>query len=888
MTLLKKIKDTFSFLSSFDSEELECIGKSDPEGARAFLSHSYLQDLLPYRLYDPKTGIFENEDSFGFGFVIPPLSGISTTTEEELDQLISSLFYEGASCQFLLFADPFVGPLLDHWGDLLPGSPKIVYRTIDRRKEFFRREVTQDDPIIKIPPRNFSVLISYSIPKNSETLGERFQRKLLSQKRNAFNILSRVTQNERLVKEITPSLLIHSVSNLVGMELDVYSDSQKYSDQLLINQQIQTGGGIEVSPSGCIFRSKENMLFKMFQVTDVPGNWSIFNNPELIGDSVDDSYRIQTPFFVHYGISYASQSKIKSSLMSKELLIKNQLRSLSFLKKNPKMLEESAEYNYALRKYEEGEKFVTTRLNVGIWGSIERFQDSYSALVALYRKNGLKLRETTFIHFDDFLRSLPMSWGSSAVFNALKRSRCTRTSMTGHSANLCPIFADFCGFSGQGIPLISRKGQLTFFDPFSNATKSHLSVIGPTGAGKSCFLNEIILSFRAHKRRVFVIDKGGSFRNLCSLLGGQYISFEPGDSFNLNPFSFLDQEGFSDEKKGESSPFADMMETLKAIIRTMYEPNGNINSKEKTTLDRAVEIAWTSKGSLARIDDVVEALEKEVSYATDINNAKRENLIERLKLFCTDGCYGKWLYGKKKIEFQGDLVVIETNNLDSVGDLKPVILQTYFLMISREIYTGDRTQMKGFIIDESHNLIKSPQWAYAIQLGTREYRKFNAAMILATQGLKDFSTKEAREAFTNSEWIITMGSGTEALATIKKDDLLPLEPYEEEILKSLRKEKRFTEVAIRSESNKHTTVYRFRMDPFSLQLFSTNPTDYERFKVMREKGFDIEHVIDWMIPLREIFERLDKAGIHPRDQIDQLLSQEKGKTVQQLQGALNE
>lgn len=137
MTLLKKIKDTFSFLSSFDSEELECIGKSDPEGARAFLSHSYLQDLLPYRLYDPKTGIFENEDSFGFGFVIPPLSGISTTTEEELDQLISSLFYEGASCQFLLFGDPFVGPLLDHWGDLLPGSPKIVYRTIDRRKEFF-------------------------------------------------------------------------------------------------------------------------------------------------------------------------------------------------------------------------------------------------------------------------------------------------------------------------------------------------------------------------------------------------------------------------------------------------------------------------------------------------------------------------------------------------------------------------------------------------------------------------------------------------------------------------------------------------------------------------------------------------------------------------------
>lgn len=886
MTLFEKVKNTFSFISSFDSEELECVGRSDPEGARAFLTHSYLQDLLPYRLYDPKTGIFENEDSFGFGFVIPPLSGVSETKEEELEQLITSLFYEGAACQFLLFADPFIGPLLDHWGNLLPGSPKIVYRTIERRKKFYRSEVIDDDPVIKIPPRNFSVLVSYSVPKNSETLGERFQRKLLSQKRNAFNILARVTQNERLVKEITPSLLISYVSNLVGMEPEIHCDAQKYSEKLLINEQIQTGGGIEVCPSGCVFRSEENMLFKMFQVTDIPGNWSIFDNPQLIGDNVDDSYRLQTPFFVHYGISYAAQSRVKSSLMSKELLIKNQLRSLSFLKKSPKMLEESAEYNYALRKYEEGEKFVTTRLNVGIWGSLERFQDSYSALVALYRKNGLKLKETTFIHFDDFLRSLPMSWGSNAIFNALKKSRCTRTSMTGHSANLCPIFADFCGFSDSGIPLISRKGQLTFFDPFSNATKSHLSVIGPTGAGKSCFLNEMMLYFRANKRRVFVIDKGGSFRNLCSLLGGQYISFEPGESFNLNPFSFLDRDALGEKEEGD--PFADMMETLKAIIRTMYEPNGNINPKEKTTLDRSVEMAWNNKGKLARIDDVVEVLEKEVSYSTDINNAKREDLIERLKLFCTDGCYGRWLYGKKQLSFDGDFIVIETNNLESVGDLKPVILQTYFLMISNEIYSGDRSQMKAFFIDEAHNLLKSPQWAYTIQLGTREYRKFNAAMILATQRLKDFSTKEAREAFTNSEWIATMGSGTEALSTIKKDDLLPLESYEEEILKSLRKESRFTEIAIRSDANKHTTAYRFRMDPFSLQLFSTNAADFERFKIMREKGFDIEYVIDWMIPHKETFKKLDKAKVHPRDQIDQLLSQTDPIMLQKLKGEENE
>ncbi|CCB87833.1 TraC family protein [Simkania negevensis] len=886
MTFLKKIKDTLSFMSSFDSEELECVAKSDPEGSKAFLSHSYLQDLLPYRLYDPKTGIFENEDSFGFAFIIPPLAGVSETKEEELEQLITSLYYEGGACQFLLFADPFIGPLLDHWGDLLPGSPKIVYRTIERRKNFFRSEVINDNPVLKVPPRNFSVLVSYSVPKNSETISERFQRKLLSHKRNTFNILTRITQNERLVQEMTPPLLIHYVSNLVGMDLNIHCDAQKYSDKMLINQQIQTGGGVEVSPTGCVFRSQANMLFKMFQVTDLPSNWSIFDNPQLIGDPVDDSYRLQTPFFVHYGISYASQSKIKSSLMSKELLIKNQLRSMSFLNKNPKMLEESAEYNYALRKYEEGEKFVTTRLNVGIWGAQERFQDSYSALVALYRKNGLKLKETTFLHFDDFLRSLPMSWGSYVVNHALKKSRCTRTSMTGHSANLCPIFADFCGFSSRGTPLISRKGQLTFFDPFSNSTKSHTSVIGPTGAGKSCFLNEMIFNFRANKRRVFVIDKGGSFRNLCSLLGGQYISFEPGDSFDLNPFSFLDQKGLSNDKsaKDNGNPFADMMETLKAIIRTMYEPDGNINPKEKTTLDRAVEIAWKTRGTAARIDDVVEAIEKEVNYTTDINNAKREDLIERLKLFCSDGCYGKWLYGQKKIKFQSDLVIIETNNLDALGDLKPVILQTYFLMISREIYTGDRTQMKGFVIDECHNLIKSPQWAYAIQLGTREYRKFNAAMILATQGLKDFSTKEAREAFTNSEWVITMGSGTEALSTIKKDNLLPLDAYEEEILSSLRKEKRFSEVAIRSESSQHTTVYRFRMDPFSLQLFSTNPTDYERFRVMREKGFDIEHVIDWMIPLKDKFRCLDEAKIHPKDQIEQLLSETSLAMLQKLKG----
>ena len=887
MLLLKKAKNVFSRLFSFDVEELETIANRDPEGARSFLDHSYLTDLFPYRLYDPETHIFENEHSYGFGFLIPPLAGATKAKEEELEQLISSLFYEGAACQFLLFADPFIGPLLDDWGNLPPNSPAITSRTIERRKAFYDLETLGDDPVVKVPLRNFSLMISYSAPKNGETKAPRFQSKLMRMRRGALNILARLVENEHLVHALTPYTLIQCVSHLTGIDFSIHSPAPKsYNDQLLIHDQIKTGGGIEVAPNGCLFRGKRPFLFKMFQVTEMPPRWHLWNNVELIGDHVDDGYRLQTPFFIHYGIAYAPQAKVKSSLVSKEMLLKNQLGKLSFLKKNPQMIEESAQYNYALRQYEKGEKFVITRLNVGIWGSVERFQDSASALVALYQKNDLKLEETTFLHFDDFVRSLPMSWGDSKALKDVRHSRTTHTSMTSHVACFAPVVADFCGFASKGIPLISRRGQLTFFDPFVNHTKAHTSVIGPTGSGKSFFLAEMMRDFRARKRRVFVIDKGGSFRQIAALHQGQYISFEPGESLHLNPFSFLNADLKQKTKDEKEDPFSDMMETLKAIIRTMYKPSGEIEDDYKTTLDKAVELAFKAKGCKARIDDVIAVIQREFTYATDTNNAKKEKLIERLGMFASDGCYSSWLYGKTAPNFQGDFIIIETNNLESVGDLKPVILQTYFLMISNEIYSGDRSVEKAVIIDECHNLIKERQWAYTIQLGTREYRKFNAAMILATQRLKDFSSKEAREAFCNSEWIITIGNGSEALSTIKEDNLLQIDPYEEEMLLSLRKEKRFSEVAIRSESSKHTTAYRFRIDPFSLQLFSTNAADYERFKVMREKGYEIESVIDWMIPLKETFREMSENHIPVRTQIETLLTKTGASNLKKRAEAL--
>ena len=113
-----------------------------------------------------------------------------------------------------------------------------------------------------------------------------------------------------------------------------------------------------------------------------------------------------------------------------------------------------------------------------------------------------------------------------------------RTFLTWSCVNTAPVAAEWKGSRSPLLMLVGRRGQITYVDPFDNEKGNfNIAVAAASGAGKSFFTQEMVMSLLGTGGRVWVIDSGRSYERLCRLLGGTYLEFGPKVDINLNPFT---------------------------------------------------------------------------------------------------------------------------------------------------------------------------------------------------------------------------------------------------------------------------------------------------------------------------------------------------------------
>ena len=73
--------------------------------------------------------------------------------------------------------------------------------------------------------------------------------------------------------------------------------------------------------------------------------------------------------------------------------------------------------------------------------------------------------------------------------------------------------------------LFGRRGQLFHWNPFYRISSGNYNVcvFGPSGGGKSVFLNVLAMSMMAQNTRIFILDIGKSFADITNLLGGEIV-----------------------------------------------------------------------------------------------------------------------------------------------------------------------------------------------------------------------------------------------------------------------------------------------------------------------------------------------------------------------------
>ena len=144
-----------------------------PDAQRPDLAVPMLAHWLPYRSYDPKTGIFYNSASRGFVIEVSPLVGADERTGEILTQFLSEGIPAPGCLQFHDWMSPRISERLSKWYLPRYSASGVYERMAKHRVDFLTdgvwNSLSADAPFCL---RNHRVAISYSTPENSSVSNE--------------------------------------------------------------------------------------------------------------------------------------------------------------------------------------------------------------------------------------------------------------------------------------------------------------------------------------------------------------------------------------------------------------------------------------------------------------------------------------------------------------------------------------------------------------------------------------------------------------------------------------------------------------------------------------------------------------------------------------------
>jgi type IV secretion system protein VirB4 len=250
----------------------------------------------------------------------------------------------------------------------------------------------------------------------------------------------------------------------------------------------------------------------------------------------------------------------------------------------------------------------------------------------------------------------------------------------------------------------------------------HTMVIGPTGSGKSVFLNLIAMQWLRYPRaQIIFFDKGASSRAATLLVGGAYFALGAAASeLAFQPLGALDtakdltwaQEWLLDLISGEG------VETSAEMKREIWMTLQNLAAgpRDQRTLSM---------------------------FAATIQN---RSIKEAVKRFTLEGPYGHLLDADVDFLSQARWLTFEMNELFSARDAVAPTLTHIFHQIEQR-FDGRPTLL---IIDEAWVFLDNSRFAAKIREWLKTLRKSNVAVIFATQSLSDVARASIAPALIES------------------------------------------------------------------------------------------------------------------------------------------
>jgi conjugation system TraG family ATPase len=282
----------------------------------------------------------------------------------------------------------------------------------------------------------------------------------------------------------------------------------------------------------------------------------------------------------------------------------------------------------------------------------------------------------------------------------------------------------------QGIPvgidpadLPMRTGRINNRNKF---------VLGPSGSGKSFFMNAVMEQYMLYNMDIIIVDTGHSYSGLCSYYKGKYITYSDKSPITMNPFRISEEEYNIEKKdflctligvawKGAEGVFSPVERDVVAnVISAYYSKFFAENGELK--FDTFYEFA------LVKIPEI--KTEEKILFDFD-------EFRYVLKKFYKGGEFAPILNKEAdRSLFTERFIVFEIDSIKEHKILFPIVtLIIMDVFIQKMRYRSDRR--KALVVEEAWKAIASPLMAGYLLYLYKTVRKFWGEAIVVTQELGD-------------------------------------------------------------------------------------------------------------------------------------------------------
>lgn len=415
----------------------------------------------------------------------------------------------------------------------------------------------------------------------------------------------------------------------------------------------------------------------------------------------------------------------------------------------------------------------------------------------------------------------------------------------------------------QGVPVAIDPADLPM--QTGRINNRNKFVLGPSGSGKSFFMNSFVEQYLLFNVDVVIVDVGHSYEGLCAYYRGKYITWSDDRPITMNPFQIAEDE-YSIEKK-------DNLVTLIALL--WKGAGGSVTTIERDVLMATVSAyyaeAFSSNSELSFNSFYDFALEKIPQIKQDERIPfELDEFRYVLKKFYRGGEYAAILNEAADQSLLNErFIVYEIDALLENATLLPVvtlIIMDVFIQKMR----NRKHQRKVLVLEEAWRALMSPIMSNFLLYLNKTVRKFWGEVIEVTQELSDIiSNPVVKDSIiNNSDTVILLDQRKfkDNYAEIAK--VLSISATEQRKIFTINQldnkdgRSRFNEVYIRRGSIGE--VYGVEVAKAQYYVYTTEKPEKNAVQIYAQ------HYGSYPIALNAFLSDMNRSGLSPGEFIKQI------------------